>query len=100
MRETVKIEVRLGTFPSQPAAYAHLWDLTAEEALERIEVVQGPQMETRLLHWFDQAQAHRIEDALGPRDTVVLIFPEAGEVSESPALNRLGRFSGSRVVPG
>ncbi len=72
-------EIYGGMFPSQPLVFAHLWDAArGDYTADRIEVIANQDPTRRLRHWFAEADAQAIEDALGTFTTCVIVFAGAG----------------------
>ena len=92
------VTVFAGDFASLPLVFAHLLDAADQSGLaldlDHVEVIQGDPAK-RLAHIFSSDDATRIAAAQGPRDTLVLIFPEAlipgaRLFEETPLLHPLG----------
>jgi hypothetical protein len=100
-RVGVDIEVLGGSFAAQPLVFAHLVDEVPGIDLDHVEVICGADPRKRLGHYFAPDLIDQIEDALGLHDTCVLILPGAGgPLGRTGRLVRVGRWAGTRAVPG
>lgn len=98
-RHPVEIAVFTGTFESQPLAFAHLYDASAEIDLAAVEVICKSNPVQRLRHYFDEATIDAVIDGMGLNTTVVLVFPEAlpAPLDSTERLTSLGTFPGTRL---
>lgn len=97
----VDIEVLGGSFASQPLVFAHLLDARPELDLDHVEVICGTDPRPRLGHYLAPDHVDAVEEALGLHDTCVLVLPGAGgPVGTTSKLRPVGRWAGTRAVPG
>ena len=100
-RVSVDIEVLGGSFTDQPLVFAHLLDASPCLVLDHVDVICGVDPRKRLEHYFAPDHVNQIEDALGMHDTVVLVLPGAGgPIGNTSMLQQIGRWTGTRRVPG
>lgn len=97
-------DVFAGNFPSQPVAFAHLWDVAQSDFIaDGVEVICNTDPAKRLRHYFSEADARKIEDGLGLRTTCIIVFATAGLDIPSTGTDRLafvGNFPILRIAPG
>lgn len=100
-RVSVDIEVLGGSFTVQQLVFAHLFDAAPYMDLEHVDVICGADPRKRLGHYFAPEHVDQIEDSLGLFDTVVLVLPGAGgPLGPTDRLQPIGRWTGTRRVPG
>lgn len=98
----VLLTVLAGTFTNQAAAFFALKTEAGRIGIEvtpnQADVIREA-YEVRLAHYFRPAIKARIEAAMDPDDTVILLFPSALTARptfppEDSALRLIGRFAG------
>ena len=103
--EPMGVSIFVGTFESQPLVFAHLLDLCPGLDFDHVEVICGVDPGPRLAHALTPQDAAAVEDALGLRTTVVMIFEAAMPIGaerlpqETGLLSYLARFMGFRHRP-
>lgn len=75
--EMTRAAIYAGSFDSQPLVFAHLQDAMPGLNLDHVEVICGVDPVPRLKHALAPGAVSAVEDALGLRTTVVLIFSAA-----------------------
>lgn len=101
--EPMAVAVYAGAFDSQPLVFAYLLDAMPGLDLDHVEVICGVDPVPRLAHALSSDDTSRVEDALGTRTTVVLVFAAAAGGGPLPEgderLQRIGTYVGLRHRP-
>lgn len=94
------VTIYKGQFDSQPLVFAHIWDVAGGKGdLDHIDVICQSDPAKRLRHVLTEADARKVEDALGLWTTCVLVYGEAGITLKSGRLIEIGTFPAHRTRP-
>lgn len=106
-RRPARIAVMAGNIASQQLAFAHLLDVADRAGvapdMDMVDVLQGPWLERRLRHYFDDDIARAILDTAAGCGTLVLLTrPDDLPAEDTEHLRWLGIFPGHlvRAMPG